>query len=101
MVVHSLDIVERSVEGEQDAPVGQVEVALEPRLLRRAREDRYRPLVAAGLLQVELQQIVDDLEVRHESDDPTSHDTSTMFARTALPAGDSTAKRGGTRRQAD
>ena len=48
MAVHPLDIAERPVEGEQDAPVDQVEVAPDARLLRRAGDDRYRPLVAAG-----------------------------------------------------
>ena len=68
--IHPVDVVERPVEGEQDAPVAQVEVAPDPRLLRRAGDDRYRPLVAAGQLQVELQQVAYDLEVGHESDNP-------------------------------
>ena len=67
MAIHLVDIAERALESVQGAPVAEVEVAPDPRLLRRGGDDRYRPLVAAGQLKVDFPQVAQVLQVGHWS----------------------------------
>ena len=65
MAVHLVDVAERAVEGLQRAGVADVQVAPDPRRLRDGGDDRYRPLVAAGQLEVDLPEVAQVLDVGH------------------------------------
>ena len=70
MAVHLVDVAERAVEGLQRAAVAEVQAAPDPRLLRHGGDDRNRPLVAAGQLEVDLPEGAQVLDVGH---DPVCH----------------------------
>ena len=58
-------VAERALECAQGTAVAEVEVAPDPRLLWGDGDDRYRPLVAAGQLEVDFPQVAQVLQVGH------------------------------------